>query len=107
MNVSCHGDLADRVPVSGTDLPTAPSSALTYDNKNTEGVVCCSNFDGTALSTTNWHETITPSGNVTLTCHFKKTDAPTLCGCAFYEYYSDEWKTCWHYNPTDWDCQGT
>jgi hypothetical protein len=61
-NVSCHGDLPD-----GMDSPT---KAVVLDFDNT-GLKCCVNFDSHWFSTTQWHETITPSGNVSLTCHFK------------------------------------
>ena len=61
-NVSCHGDLPD-----GMD---SPAKAVVLDFDNT-GRKCCVNFDGDWFSTTQWHETITPSGNVSLTCHFK------------------------------------
>ena len=69
-NVSCHGDLPD-----GMD---SPANAVVLGFNNT-GLQCCVNFDGTWFSTTQWHETITPSGNVSLTCHFKG-DEPTGCG---------------------------
>jgi hypothetical protein len=68
-NVSCHGDLLDGVE------PPAKAIVLNFDNTL---VKCCVNFDGNWFSTTNWHETITPSGNVSLICHFKgdeSTDA--------------------------------
>ena len=81
LNVSCHGDLSDRInPTS----PLPPSSALTFDNQKPGGVVCCADFNGSTLYTTNWHETITPSGNVTLTCHFKGNEPisdPTIGVC--------------------------
>jgi len=60
-NVSCHGDLLDSVE------PPVKAQVLDYDNTLLK---CCVNFDGSWFSTTNWHETITPSGNVSLTCHF-------------------------------------
>jgi hypothetical protein len=71
-NVSCHGDLPD-----GMDPPT---KAVVLDFDNTEGRECCVNFDGFWFSTTQWHETITPSGNVSLTCHFKGDEQPNGCG---------------------------
>ena len=61
VNVSCHGDLPDGW--------TPPTNALVLDYNST-GWVCEVNFDGVLYSTTQWHETITPSGNVSLTCHF-------------------------------------
>ncbi len=70
-NVSCHGDLPD-----GMD---SPSNAVVLGFGNT-GLKCCVNFDGVWLSTTEWHETITPSGNVSLTCHFKGDEQPGGCG---------------------------
>jgi len=60
-NVSCHGDLPATM-----DLP---DKAVVLDYNNT-GRECSVNFNGTWYSTTQWHETITPSGNVSLTCHF-------------------------------------
>ncbi len=73
-NVSCHGDLSDR-PI---DFPPegAPSQAVTFDFEDT-GFKCCVNFDGVWVSTDKWHEVITPSGNVSLTCHFKDSDTLT------------------------------
>jgi len=102
-NVSCHGDLADRMDPT---LPPPPS-ALTFDSKNTGGGLCCSDFNGISLSTSNWHETITPSGNVTLTCHFKG-DESTLCpvGCSLYDYGTEERDACCDTHPTDPHCQG-
>jgi hypothetical protein len=70
-NVSCHGDLLDSVE------PPVKAQVLDYDNTLLK---CCVNFDGSWFSTTNWHETITPSGNVSLTCHFKG-DEPTDSSC--------------------------
>jgi hypothetical protein len=61
-NVSCHGDLPD-----GSILP---DNAVVYNFMST-GWKCCVNFDGVWLATENWHEVITPSGNVSLTCHYK------------------------------------
>ncbi len=71
-NVSCHGDLLD-----GMELPP---NAIVLNSDNT-GLRCCVSFDGNWFSTTDWHETITPSGNVSLTCHFKGSE-PTdpYCG---------------------------
>ncbi len=71
MNVSCHGDLPD-----GMDSP-ANAVVLGFDNT---GLNCCVNFDGAWFSTAEWHETITPSGNVSLTCHFKGDEQPNGCG---------------------------
>ena len=71
-NVSCHGDLPDQM-----DSP-AKAVVLDFDNTNLK---CCVNFDGNWFSTTQWHETITPSGNVSLTCHFKG-DEPTDPSCS-------------------------
>jgi len=70
-NVSCHGDLLDSVE------PPVKAQVLDYDNTLLK---CCVNFDGSWFSTTNWHETITPSGNVSLSCHFKG-DEPTDVSC--------------------------
>ncbi len=70
-NVSCHGDLPD-----GMDSPPQ-AVVLGFDNT---GLSCCVNFDGAWFSTTEWHETITPSGNVSLTCHFKGDEQPGGCG---------------------------
>lgn len=71
-NVSCHGDLPDGA--------VAPPNAVVLDFDNTQ-IKCCVNFDGNWFSTTNWHETITPSGNVSLTCHFNG-DEPTDASCS-------------------------
>jgi hypothetical protein len=106
-NVSCHGDLADRI---NPTLPPPPS-AQTFDYKNTGGVLCCSDFNGTSLSTSNWHETITPSGNVTLTCHFKG-DESTLCpsqtvDCSSFPYGSDDRKSCCESNSSASGCRPT
>jgi hypothetical protein len=66
-NVSCHGELPiDTIP---------PEKAVVWDFENT-GLKCCVNFSldpiyADWVSTSEWHETITPSGNVSLTCHFK------------------------------------
>ncbi len=70
-NVSAHGDLPE-----GTQ---PPPNAVVLDYENT-GISCCVNFDGTWYSTTQWHETITPSGNVSLTCHFKGDEQAGQCG---------------------------
>lgn len=71
-NVSCHGDLEDGVE--------APALAMVLNFDNTQ-MKCCVNFDDTWFSTMNWHETITPSGNVSLTCHFKGDEPPDAsCG---------------------------
>lgn len=69
-NVSCHGDLPD-----GSDLPP---NAVVYNFTNT-GWKCCVNTDGVWLATENWHVVITPSGNVSLTCHYKG-DETEQCG---------------------------
>jgi len=60
-NVSCHGDLPEGM--------VSPANAVVLDYNNT-GLECSVNFNGAFYSTTQWHETITPSGNVSLTCHF-------------------------------------
>jgi hypothetical protein len=73
-NVSCHGDLSDGSSYENTP----PKQAVTYDYENT-GWQCCVNFDGVWASTLQWHETITPSGNVSLTCHFKGNEPTTAC----------------------------
>jgi hypothetical protein len=70
-NVSCHGDLPDGM--------APPPQAIVWDFDNTS-LKCCVAFDGNWFSTTNWHETITPSGNVSLNCHFKG-DEPTDDSC--------------------------
>ena len=71
-NVSCHGDLLDGME------PPPKAIVLNFDNT---GLRCCVNFDGYWFSTMDWHETITPSGNVSLTCHFKGNE-PTDSSCA-------------------------
>jgi len=70
-NVSCHGDLADGM--------NPPTTAVVLDFDST-GLNCCVNFDGQWFSTTQWHETITPSGNISLTCHFKGDEQTGNCG---------------------------
>ena len=63
-NVSCHGDLSDQPSF------VAPDKAVVFNHQNTDWV-CLVNFDGVEVSTTSWHQVITPNGNVSLTCHFK------------------------------------
>ncbi len=69
-NASCHGDLPVEI------LP--PDKAVVWDFENT-GLRCCVSFNGFTYSTEKWHETITPSGNVSLTCHFKGDEPQDLC----------------------------
>jgi hypothetical protein len=71
-NVSCHGDLPDDW--------SSPANAVVLEFANT-GLKCCVNFDGFWYSTAEWHETITPSGNVSLTCHFKGDEQPNNEEC--------------------------
>ena len=76
-NVSCHGDLTDG------SLSVPPDKAVTFDYENT-GFKCCVNFsldtnNPNWVSTENWHQVITPSGNVSLTCHFKGNEALEPC----------------------------
>jgi len=74
-NVSCHGELPiDTIP---------PEKAVVWDYENT-GLKCCVNFSLDPnypdwVSTSEWHETITPSGNVSLTCHFKGDEPLEPC----------------------------
>jgi hypothetical protein len=69
-NVSCHGDLpADIIP---------PEKAVVLDYETT-GLMCCVTFDSHFFSTDKWHETITPSGNVSLTCHFEGDEPVSDC----------------------------
>ena len=70
-NVSCHGDLPSGI------VPPAKAVVLDYDNTAKE---CCVSFNNVWYSTTQWHETITPSGNVSLTCHFKGDEPAGTCG---------------------------
>ena len=103
-NVSCHGDLLDRI----NPMSPAPPSALTFDYQKTGGVVCCSDFDGISLSTDNWHETITPSGNVTLTCHFKGNESalcPQTVSCSNFQSGSPERNSCCISYPHDPVCR--
>jgi hypothetical protein len=72
-NVSCHGDLSDRPENLPPEFP--PLQAVTFDFEDT-GFKCCVNFDGVWVSTDKWHEVITPSGNISLTCHFKDNETP-------------------------------
>jgi hypothetical protein len=67
-NVSCHGDLSDRPVEFPPEAP--PPQAVTFNYEGT-GLECWVNFDGVWVSTDKWHEVITPSGNISLTCHFK------------------------------------
>jgi len=67
VNVSCHGDLPDGM------IP--PNNARVWDYDST-GWVCEVTFDGDMYYTTQWHETITPTGNVSLTCHFMRDCEP-------------------------------
>jgi hypothetical protein len=64
-NISCHGEL----PIG--DTPPDKAIVLDYDSTHFR---CCVNIDGEYVATLDWHETITPSGNVSLTCHFKGDD---------------------------------
>ncbi len=73
-NVSCHGDLSDRPAYFSPEF--LPFQAVTFDIDNT-GFKCCVNFDGVWVSTEIWHEVITPSGNISLTCHFKDNEPMT------------------------------
>ena len=82
-NVSCHGDLSDNL-LSDT---APPPKAVTYDYDNTEWK-CCVNFNGDWLATLEWHETITPSGNVSLTCHFKGGEPVLPCCPTGYNFQS-------------------
>ena len=75
-NVSCHGELP---PIS-----EFPEKAVVFDYENTGGLRCCVNFsldpsNPDWVSTSKWHETITPSGNVSLTCHFKGGEPLEAC----------------------------
>jgi hypothetical protein len=78
-NVSCHTTIA------------APEQAYVfdYDSRNHgTGFLCEVWFKYTdangikqeySATTQNWHETITPKGNISLTCHFKcEAGVPTL-----------------------------
>ena len=69
-NVSCHGNLSDQ------PLFVAPNKAVVFNYENT-GLECSVYFNGELASTTSWHQVITPSGNFSLTCHFKDCDGGT------------------------------
>jgi hypothetical protein len=69
-NISCHGELPIDI--------TPPDKAVVWDHENT-GLRCCVNFDGVWVSTEKWHETITPNGNISLTCHFKFDEPLDVC----------------------------
>ena len=71
-NVSCHGDLSD----GSSYLPPDQGVVFNYENSGWE---CRVNFDGVWMPTLNWHQVITPSGQVTLTCHFKGCGAIPDC----------------------------
>jgi len=70
-NVSCHTVIE----------PPGQAYVFDYDSRNYgTGFTCDVEFIYTdqngieqrdLLSTENWHQTITPKGNVSLTCHFK------------------------------------
>jgi hypothetical protein len=66
-NISCHGE-----------VPIPPNKKVIFDKENT-GWDCYANFDGLWIPTVNWHEVITPSGNVSLTCHFKGCGSIPAC----------------------------
>jgi len=69
VNVSSHGVLGDWYP---EPLPTK-AVILDYD---VIPVPCIVNFDGIEVRTNDWHEVITPSGRVNLSCHFKCDQGP-------------------------------
>lgn len=63
INITCHGYL-DNVGLTRAEVFHGKDNPLK----------CKIVLSGGALCTSNWHEVITPSGNVTLTCHFKEDD---------------------------------
>ena len=79
VNATCHGDLVDGLPdhavvFQGRDYqPNNPSG-----NPERQCAISIILDDGTSkvVRTSNWHQVITPSGNVTLTCHFKAKEIP-------------------------------
>jgi len=62
-NVSAHG----KYPV------TPPGRSIVFDFDSTE-VPCIVLFDGIPYATNKWHQVISRSGRVSLTCHFKVCD---------------------------------
>lgn len=66
INISCHGDLPD--------VALAPPRAEVFQGRDYQ-IQCSIVVNGQSFCTSNWHEVITPSGNVTLTCHFKGNEA--------------------------------
>jgi hypothetical protein len=69
VNVSCHGDLPETIAV--------PDKAIVLDYDST-GHPCCAFINGDSYETQTWHETITPNGSVSVTCHFKGDERPSL-----------------------------
>jgi hypothetical protein len=71
INISCHGDLPD--------VALAPPKAEVFQGRDYQilgiPVQCSIVVNDQLFCTSNWHEVITPSGNVTLTCHFKGNEA--------------------------------
>jgi len=71
-NVSCHGVLPE-----GAQLPEKEA----VWNYKTTGYECRVNFDGVWVTTMEWHATISPKGNISLTCHFKGCGSPPSANC--------------------------
>jgi len=65
-NVSSHGIL------EGVPLPTR-AVVLDYD---VIPVPCKVDFNGVTVQTDDWHEVITPSGRVNISCHFNIDQGP-------------------------------
>jgi hypothetical protein len=89
INVSCHGELPAGAPIPDK------AEVFNYDNTN---LMCTTTFDSVQVSTANWHEVITPSGNVSLTCHFKDCP-PTSCNPN-----SPDFLSCCEQNPYATGC---
>jgi hypothetical protein len=67
---SANGNLTMICSVKMVERPQIKRSKIwNYDNTN-EGLCSTQNGDET-IFTDDWHEVITPSGNVKLTCHFR------------------------------------
>jgi len=88
-NVSCHAALSDFSSYQ------PPAKAVVFDYDYYGGTLLCKvlfelvDDNGNLIfsywmSTDDWHEVITPKGNVSLTCHFKN------CGCE-----GEEGEACW------------
>ena len=72
-NTTLTGSLKDVLTPSGIEhivckatVPGYDGPAVHFDSSNTGGIECSSNYG--ALTSTDWHEEVSASGNVTFTC---------------------------------------